>query len=159
MYFLCVIHFVFKLNNIFLINLVGRWVLQSNDNMCVGGCGYSETTDHLFFGCDIFGSIWYLVRQWLGISSVYSCAIRDHYAQFIHLAGMPRFSHSFLNVIWKKRNNHVFKNATSDPYALLGKVKLNSFLWLKTNQTSFAFCYHDWWHHSLFCISVFMYFF
>jgi len=81
-----------------------------------------------------------------------------------HLAGMPQLSHSFLKVIWlacvweiwKERNNCVFKNAASDHYTLLDKVKLNSFLWLKTSQASFAFCYNDWWQQPFLCISVFM---
>jgi len=107
--------------------------------------------DHLFIGCDIFGSILYIVWQWLDITSVSSSMICDHYAQFTHMAGMPRFTHSFFKVIWlactwviwKEGNNCVLKNTASDPYTLLNKVKLNSFLWLKTNQVSIVFCYLD----------------
>lgn len=145
-------------------NPVHRRVLQPNDNMCVEGCGYPETADHIFLGYDIFGSIWYLVRQWLNISSVSSGVIGDHFAQFIYLAGTPQFLHSFLKVIWlacvwviwKEMNNRVFKTAASDPYALLDKVKLKSLLWLKTNKASFAFYYHDRWHHQLPCMGVFV---
>ena len=81
-------------------NLVRRRVLQPTDNMCVEGCGYSETVDHLFLGCGIFGDIWLLVWQWLGIYYVSSGVLRDHFVQFTRKAGMPRFSHSFLKVIW-----------------------------------------------------------
>lgn len=45
-------------------------MVQHNDNLCVGGCGTIETADHLFIGCDIIGSVWYLVCHWLGISFV-----------------------------------------------------------------------------------------
>jgi len=42
-------------------SLARRHVLQPNDNLCVGGCGNIETADHLFIGCDLFGSGWYLI--------------------------------------------------------------------------------------------------
>lgn len=79
-----------------------------------------------------------------------------------HMAGIPRLTHSSLKVIWlacawkiwKEQNNCVFKNAVSDPYTILAKVKLNSFLWLKSNQASIDFCYHDWWKQPLFCMDV-----
>jgi len=40
-------------------------------------------------------------------------------------------------------NNRIFKGVQFDIVALVDIVKLNSFLWLKTNQPSFDFCYHD----------------
>jgi len=46
-------------------NLVRRQILHHEDNMCVTGCGSIETTDHLFFTCDIFTGLWFLVLQWL----------------------------------------------------------------------------------------------
>ena len=49
-------------------NLVQRQILHNDDNVCVGGCGFVETADHLLFSCDIFGSVWFLVLQWLGLS-------------------------------------------------------------------------------------------
>jgi len=41
-------------------NLVRRGILHHDDTMCVTGCGSVETTDRLFFTCDIF-SVWALV--------------------------------------------------------------------------------------------------
>jgi hypothetical protein len=80
------------------------------------------------------------------------------------MAGMPRTTHLFLTVIWfatvwviwKERNNHVFQNTISDPSMLVEKVKLNSFLWLKSKQVAFAYSYHDWWRHPLSCMGVFL---
>jgi len=80
-------------------NLVRRHVLQSNDNLCVRGCGNIETANHLFIGCDLFGSVWSLVCHSLDISFVFPGLINDHYLQFIKLAGMPRSSHLYLKVI------------------------------------------------------------
>jgi len=100
------------------LNLARRCVVQPNDNMYVGGCRYIELTDHLFIGCNIFCSIWYLVCKWLGITSVSPSTIRDHFTQFTNMAGMPQFTYSYLMVIWlactqvlwKERNNRVLKN-------------------------------------------------
>ena len=67
------------------------------------------------------------------------------------MAGMPQSSHIFFKAVWlacvwvlsKDKNNCIFKNTASDPYVLIDKVKLNSFLWLKSKQVSFNYSYHD----------------
>lgn len=128
----------------------------------MGGCGCTETADHLFLGCTTFGSTWLFLWRWLDIDFVSSRAIGDHFYRFIHLADMPCSSHLFFKLIWlacvwairKERNNRILKNVTSDPIAIAGKVKLNSFLWLKTNHPSFVFCYNKWCRHPLLCMGV-----
>lgn len=57
---------------------------------------------------------------------------------------------------WFERNNRVFQNTISNPYSLIEKVKLNSFLWLKSKQVTFAYNYHDWWKHLISCMGVMM---
>jgi len=94
-------------------NLVRWYILIAEDNFCVGGCGSLEIADHLLFRCDPFSIVWFAVLQWLGISSVPPEGYRDHFTQFSHMAGLPRSSYSFLQliwmacvwVIWKERNN------------------------------------------------------
>jgi len=143
-------------------NLVRRNVLQSIDNACVTGCGSVETTDHLFRCCDISGSVWYLLCQWLGVTCVFPGSVTDHYFQFIHLAGLPLCTHSYLKVIWlacswaiwKERNKCVFNNAVLDPFSIVDKVKLNSFLWLSSHSAPIAFGFHDWWRYPLLCMGV-----
>ncbi|XP_024640546.1 uncharacterized protein [Medicago truncatula] len=143
-------------------NLVRRLILQPNDNLCVGGCGLSETTGHLFIGCESFGSVWVLLGHWLGFSFVPPGSIKDHYIQFTHLAGLPRSTYVFLKVIWlacvwaiwKERNNRVFNDTVIDPLHIVEKVKLNSFLWLSSNIEPIAFGFYDWWRHPLFCMGV-----
>lgn len=143
-------------------NLVRRHILQVNDNLCVGGCGVVETTDHLFIVCDLFGKVWFLVCQWLGISFVFPGAIKDHYFQFIHVAGMPQAVHSYLKIIWraciwaiwKDRNNCIFKNEIINPHGILETVKMKSFLWLSLHFLPIAFDFHDWWKQPLCCMGV-----
>jgi len=143
-------------------NLARRRVLQPTDTACSAGCGESETAFHLFLGCDIYSSLWLLVLHWLSISSALPGEIRHHYVHFIHLASLPRLSHHYLRiiwfasvwVIWKERNNRTFNNVTLHPSVLLEKVKLNSFLWIKSKQGAFLYSYHDWWKHHLQCMGV-----
>lgn len=132
-------------------NLLQRRVLASNDTTCMGGCGATETAQHLFLHCNISKDLWYQVWNWLGIFSVPAGELRHHFTHFTKMAGMPRFIHLYFNiiwfapvwVIWKERSNRIFQQTVSTPFLLLEKVKLNSFLWLKVKQTSFIYSYHD----------------
>jgi len=143
-------------------NLVHRHVIRPPDNLCVGGCGFTETMDHLFIACDFFGSTWYLICLWLGVSCAFSGSVKDHFSQFTHLAGLPRQSHLYLKIIWlacvwtiwKERNNCVFKNVVLDPLSIVEKVKLNSFLWLSSNVVPLLFGLHDWWRYPLSCMGI-----
>jgi len=143
-------------------NLERRHVLHHTDTACSSGCGELETATHLFLSCDIFSSLWSHIWRWLHISSVLPGDIRQHFIQFTSLAGLPRFTHSFLKsiwcasvwVLWKERNNRVFQNTVSHPSTLVEKLKLHSFLWVKSKQTTFLYSYHDWWKHPLLCMGV-----
>jgi hypothetical protein len=116
-------------------NLLRRRVLHHDDIHCIGGCGHPETMDHLFFRCDIFVSLWYLVYQWIGINFTPPESVRDHFHQFSHLAGLPRVTYSFLQVIWhagcwvvwKERNNRIFSEKAHDLVNLFDSVKFMSF--------------------------------
>jgi len=50
----------------------------------------------------------------------------------------------------------LFQNTTATSSTLLEKVKLHSFLWLKSKQTPLAYSYYDWWKHPLSCMGVFL---
>ena len=122
-------------------NLVRRHIIIAEDNTCMGGCGSWETADHLLFCCDSFSSVWFAVLQWLRLSFVVPGGFRDHFTHFGHIAGLPRSSYPFLQliwmvcvwVIWKEQNNKVFHQKITDSQTLADKVKLLSFQWLKAN--------------------------
>jgi len=40
------------------INLLRRGIVQAAGTSCVTGCGFDETTTHLFIHCEVFGSLW-----------------------------------------------------------------------------------------------------
>ena len=44
----------------------------------------------------------------------------------------------------RKKKNRVFQHTVATPYTLIEKVKLYSFLWLKSKQVSFGYSLHDW---------------
>jgi len=76
--------------------------------------------------------------------------LRHHFIQFTKMAGIPRASHLYSKiiwfatvcVIWKERNHRVFQNTVSTPFILIDKIKLHSFLWLKTKQTPLPIVTH-----------------
>jgi hypothetical protein len=143
-------------------NLARRSVIPSAQTACVLGCGHPETANHLFLDCVFFGSIWYEVWDWLGISFVSPGVIRHHLHQFINMVGLPRVTHLFMKIIWfafvwvlwKERNNQVFQQVATSPSTLLEKIKLNSFLWIKARQATFTYSYHEWCKHPLPCMGV-----
>ncbi|RHN45445.1 putative reverse transcriptase zinc-binding domain-containing protein [Medicago truncatula] len=81
-------------------NLVHRGVLLATNAACVCGCVDSESTTHLFLHCNVFCSLWSLVRNWLGIPSMSSGELRTHFIQFAKMVGMPRVSHLYFRLIF-----------------------------------------------------------
>ena len=72
----------------------------------------------------------------------FSWWLRQHFIQFTSMAGLPRFTHTFLKIIWfasiwvlwKEMNNRVFQNMVSHPSVIIEQVKLNSFLCWNQNR-------------------------
>jgi len=81
-------------------NLVHRRVISSEASLCVSDCGSVETTQHLFFSCNLYSSLWPLVRHWLGIIGVDTNVIADHLLQFVHLTSGGKAKRAFLQLIW-----------------------------------------------------------
>jgi len=144
-------------------NLQRRGILHSTDITCAAvGCDSTETTTHLFLQCDKSRELWSKDWNWLGISLVTPLHLRHHFTQVSTPAGLPRSSHFFFRtiwfatvwVIWKERNYCIFKNTAATSSALIEKIKLNSFLWLKSKHASFCYSYTDWWKHPLLSMGI-----
>ncbi|XP_024630905.2 uncharacterized protein [Medicago truncatula] len=60
-------------------NLIARRVLSSDMSSCVAGYGHPESARHLFLLCDTFGSLWHLVRDWIGCFGVDTDNISAHF--------------------------------------------------------------------------------
>ena len=88
--------------------------------------------------------------------------LHDHYIQFSYMAGLPHSTHSYLQgiwyacvwVIWKDRNDRIFKNEASHPYVLFEKIKFNFFSWMKAKHISFNYAYYEWSTHPLLYMGV-----
>jgi hypothetical protein len=100
-------------------NLVSRGILAPDLHDCVAGYSGIETARHLFLSCSTFGSLWALVRSWIGFSAVDAYSLTDHFIQFIYSAGGLRARRSFLQlfwlacvwVVWNERNLRLFRNS------------------------------------------------
>ncbi|KAK2449543.1 hypothetical protein QL285_008734 [Trifolium repens] len=116
-------------------NLVARDIITSENQLCVSGCGGIESAQHLFLSCSIFGSLWALVRYWIGFSTAGTHTLTAHFVQFTYSAGGLRARRSFLQliwlvcvwVLWNEGNHHLFSDTTCPIPILLEKVKMFSF--------------------------------
>jgi hypothetical protein len=134
-------------------NLYRRQVIDIDARSCVAGCGEVETSSHLLLHCSMFGSVWYHILRWLGVSAVLPCDADSHYYQFGYIGGVSKTRRSILQVIWcatvweiwKERNNRIF-NATTCPITqVVDKIKSLTFMWLKGKHVSLPLNYHGWW--------------
>jgi len=86
--------------------------------MCVSGCGSTETSNHLFLHCNIFGSIWHFINRWSGTSAAAPFYVSDHFNQFSFSGGISKVHCSIIQAIWfatvweiwKERNNRLFND-------------------------------------------------
>ncbi|AES97475.1 hypothetical protein MTR_5g054960 [Medicago truncatula] len=110
-------------------------------------CGHEEDIQHLFLSCSTFGTLWQLVRSWIGFDGVDSQVISDHFQQFIYYTGGLKLRRTFLQliwllcawIVWNKRNNMLFKQKENNMFQLLEKVKSYSFMWFKVKKVRFVF--------------------
>jgi len=51
-------------------NLQRRGVIPLDAQLCISGCGHHERAEHLIIHCLTFGSLWQLVKSWIGVYSV-----------------------------------------------------------------------------------------
>ncbi|MCI08555.1 heat-shock protein, partial [Trifolium medium] len=143
-------------------NLVTRGILSQEAHFCASGCRAVESSQHLFISCSTFGSLWALVRSWIGFSSVDPISLRDHFVQFTYLVGGLRARRSFLQLIWltcvwimwTERNHILFRGSTNKLPHMLDKIKLFSYRWLKTTSVTLVSNYHNWWSSPLLCLSL-----
>ena len=143
-------------------NLAHRGILPLEARLCLAGCGQVEDVNHLFLSCPSYGALWSLVRDWLGVAGVEDQVVSDHVQQFIHYAGVSKSRRSFFHliwllrvwVLWKDRNDRLFRNSSSSLQQLLDKVKHYSLWWLKTSNDTFVFGTHNWWSNPLVCLGI-----
>jgi hypothetical protein len=143
-------------------NLADRGVISVEDRLCVTGCGHVEDANHMFLSCPIFGALWPMVRQWLGVDGVDCHVISDHFVQFIEYAGVLKARRSLFHliwlqcvwIVWNERNDRCFRNRQSSIPQLLDKVKSHTLWWLKASNVAFTFGTLSWWSSPLLCLGI-----
>ena len=144
------------------MNLFCRGVIQDEAQLCVSGCGSTESSDHLFLLCNQFSKVWYLVRQWLGVYTTDPSTLVDHFIQFGTLAGYTKARCSFMYLIWfatlwvmwKERNDGLFRTKENSFSQLLENIRLLYYLWHKTKFATFYYKFHDWCQNPFLCLSI-----
>ena len=135
-------------------NLHRRHVLDFDAQICVDGCGFIETSTHLFLHCTLFGSVWNHIFQWLGVVSVLPQDVTGFFFyQFSLFGGVSKSRQSILQVIWfatiweiwKERNNRIFNANDNSIMQVVDMIKLLTFKWLKVKYATLPFNYHGWW--------------
>lgn len=87
--------------------------------------------------------IWQLVHGWFGLASIAPEGLTKHFVQFGNLGRTSKQWCTIMHLIWKERNNMIFKNTKSTSLKLIDKIKLLSFWWLKAKYVSFVCGYHN----------------
>lgn len=80
-------------------NMVRRGVIQQNMNVSAANCGTTENVNHLALDCDFFGTLWFLLRQWMGVLSVNPPTLIDHCVYSRALDRFPKSSRNYMHVV------------------------------------------------------------
>ncbi|MCH99721.1 kinesin-like protein, partial [Trifolium medium] len=107
-------------------NLVTRGIISADARYCVSGFGEAESSYHLFL---FFGSLWSVVRAWIGSMAMDANSLPDHFVKFTQSVGGQRARRSFMQLIWlacvwilwHERNHRLFRNTTSSLHQMLDK--------------------------------------
>jgi len=134
-------------------NLLRRGVINHDSRTCVAGCDLVESSSHLFLHCNIFGSVWHSIYNWIGVSVTNPFYVPDHFHQFSFSSGIGNKRRSLLQVIWyatvweiwKERNNRLFKGNECPVLQVVDRIKAISYMWLKEKYITLPFNFHGWW--------------
>jgi len=134
--------------------------------LCASGCGNLESTNLLFLSCNVFGSLWHPVHNWLGISSVDSSGIANLSIQFGNSEGYFKSQQSLMYlvwlsciwIIWKKIKSMIFNNKECSIQQLLDNIKVLSLWYWRQKNKHIAFGYRRWWTNPVFLSRFYMYY-
>ncbi|XP_071718176.1 uncharacterized protein [Rutidosis leptorrhynchoides] len=111
-----------------------------------------ESVDHSLFQCKLAHDIWFKVRDWWGVSGNainIDESFRGKSNHRISELGMKiwqavQWKCGYL--IWKDRNQKVFKNKCWNPPVALDEIQIKSFEWIARRCKTKAFDWHTWLH-------------
>jgi hypothetical protein len=117
-------------------NLYKRRMLQLDQQTCVMCNRCIESASHLFLHCDYAAKVWYALTKWLGIYLIVPPNISMSFAMWATCvsnkkgkAVMCMIWNAFIWILWKVRNDYVFKNKVTNIEEMVDRVKLVSWQW------------------------------
>ena len=81
-------------------NLWHRGVIPVDSQLYVSRCAQNETAEYLIIHCSTFGSLWQLMKTWIGVYSADPQHVLEHFNQFKYSSGGYTPRRSFLHMIW-----------------------------------------------------------
>jgi hypothetical protein len=143
-------------------NLVKRGVLTESQKLCSFGCGKEENASHVFYECKLAAEVWQQVLKWLNISSALQNTALSNFLQFKGLIASgrvrtDRFSviwYACIWILWKGRNEKIFKDKNGSLETWLEGIKLLSWKWLTCKLHGFKYNFNHWSLNPMDCLGI-----
>ena len=124
--------------------------------LCLEG---EESTEHLFFSCNVSWRVWSCIYKWLGWSTVLHSDAKRH---FLHHTAIARGSKKFgkclvriwiatISSLWRARNSVIFDNKSVEVGTLVDSIQHKAWLWMKAKEKLFSASMFEWTYNPLLC--------
>ncbi|GJU75838.1 reverse transcriptase domain, reverse transcriptase zinc-binding domain protein [Tanacetum coccineum] len=112
---------------------------------------YTETVEHCIISCEDAMRVWEMIFTWWGMGSVNVFTVRD---LFSHKGGLvvDKVPHKVWNavlrfagyLIWKRRDDRVFRGTCGNIVRLFQDVQLKSYEWINRRSKSIKLEWEKW---------------
>ncbi|XP_071700006.1 uncharacterized protein [Rutidosis leptorrhynchoides] len=113
-----------------------------------------ETVDHSLFLCKQAFDIWGKVREWWGLGGIGNTNIGDAFCGYSSRSKSDLGAKIWQGVewtcgylIWKNRNQKVFKNKVWNVPVALNEIQVKSYEWIARRCKSKTIDWHNWLHN------------
>jgi hypothetical protein len=125
--------------------------------LCGGG---RETEDHLFATCPTAWEVWSKVHRWFGVASVVSGSIGSGFQCFLtlfrnrkhSLKGIYLIWNAVLWVLWRTRNERIFRGIVVRSEEIFDRVQVVSWKWLLAKKATSPCLFYEWCIEPFDCI-------
>jgi len=142
------------------VNLALRNVLSLEDStLCVMCNGGEESSCHLFLHCNVAWGVWARLMVWV------DCHFPTPPNLFVHwkcwsgrssnkntLRGLWLIWHTTIWILWKARNDKIFKDITREVDELVEEIKVLSWRWMLERMNIPVCLYYEWCWDPINCL-------
>ncbi|XP_058765343.1 uncharacterized protein LOC131638811 [Vicia villosa] len=133
-------------------DLIKQGIAAESQGSCPFGCGKEESVNHIFFECLIATFSWSDIVRWLNIKGVFHNTATQNFYLFAYFNNSGRsIQEKFLVIwyacvwiIWKRRNDIVFKKKHKLGEAFIYDIQLTSWWWLRSKVKRFQYSFYQW---------------